>query len=142
MKNWISFILFLFILPCSFTFAQSVENPWIKAPIAGMKMTGGYMVIKNDTDKDIALTQVTGTDCEAYEIHTHSMVDGVMKMRQIKELPIKARSFVTLKPKSFHIMMIQLLNKFSEGDSKKMTLHFSNGKTLEINAPIRKIKAN
>ena len=136
MKNLISALLFLIMTN---TFSQSIENPWIKAPFPGMKMTGGYMVIKNNTDKDFALTKITGKDCEAYEIHTHSKVDGVMRMRQIKELPIKAHSSVTLKPKSFHIMMIQTLNKFSVGQSKKMKLHFSNGKILEVSAPIKNI---
>ncbi len=125
---------------CTQTFSQSIEKPWIKEPFPGMKMTGGYMIIKNDTDKDFALTSVTGEDCEAYEIHTHSKVNGVMKMRQLKELPVKAHSSVTLKPKSFHIMMIQLKTKLTVGEKREMTLHFSNGKSVEVSAPVRKMK--
>ncbi len=137
MKILLGLMLLTFCAP---TFAQSIEGAWIKEPFPGMKMTGGYMVIKNDSAQDFALTSITGEDCEAYEIHTHSKVDGVMKMRQLQKLEIKAHSAVTLKPKSFHIMMIQLKNKFSVGQKKKMTLHFSNGKSVEVSAPVRKMK--
>ncbi len=137
MKTLITLSFFMLSLSA---FSQVIERPWVKAPLPGMKMTGGYMVIKNDTDKDFTLEKVSGEDCEAYEIHTHSKVNGVMKMRQVKELVIKAHDSVTLKPKSFHVMMIQLTKKLSVGSHSKMTLHFSNGKEIEVSAPVRQMK--
>lgn len=134
-----TFITLLFVTISAQVFAQSisVKDAWIKEPFPGMKMTGAYMVIKNNSAKDTALTSVSGDDCEAYEIHTHSKVNGVMKMRQLQKLEIKAHSSVTLKPKSFHIMMIQLKYKLTKGEHRKLTLHFENGKKLEVNAPVR-----
>jgi len=120
--------------------AQMVTGPWIKLPYPGMKMTGGYMVIKNDTNQEISLQRVSGSDCESYEIHTHEMKDGVMKMRQIPELKIKAHGSVELKPKSYHIMMIQLKEALKEGSLRKMTLHFSNGKKLLVDVPVKRLE--
>ena len=137
MKKIIALTFFIINLS---VFSQVIESPWVKAPLPGMKMTGGYMIIKNDTAKDLTLKKVTGEDCEAYEIHTHNKVNGVMKMRQVKELVIKAHDSVTLKPKSFHIMMIQLTKKLSVGSHTKMTLHFSNGREIQVSAPVRQMK--
>jgi len=139
MKTLIT-LLFLTLSTQAFSQAISVKDAWIKEPFPGMKMTGAYMVIKNDTNKDTALNSVTGDDCEAYEIHTHSKVDGVMKMRQLPKLEIKAHSTVTLKPKSFHIMMIQLKHKLTKGEKRKLTLHFEGGKSIEVTAPVRPMK--
>lgn len=137
MKKIIALTFFIINLS---VFSQVIESPWVKAPLPGMKMTGGYMIIKNDTPKDLTLKKVTGEDCEAYEIHTHNKVNGVMKMRQVKELVIKAHDSVTLMPKSFHIMMIQLTKKLSVGSHTKMTLHFSNGREIQVSAPVRQMK--
>lgn len=139
MKTLIT-LFFLTLSTQAFSQAVSVKDAWIKEPFPGMKMTGAYMIIKNDSAKNTALTSITGDDCEAYEIHTHSKVNGVMKMRQLPKLEIKAHSSVVLKPKSFHIMMIQLKHKLTKGEKRKLTLHFEDGKSVEVIAPVRAMK--
>ena len=61
-----------------------------------------------------------------------------MKMRQVKGLLIKAHDTVILKPKSFHIMMIQLKEKIKIGQLMKMTLHFDHAGSIEVTAPVKK----
>ncbi len=119
------------------SFAQEVKNPWIKKPIIGM--TGAYMVIQNNTNKEVSLIRVEGEDAKHYEIHTHTKVDGVMKMRQIKELVINPKKSVELKPMSYHIMMLEIPKKKIKNLSGKMKLIFSNGKTIEITAPVKEL---
>ena len=137
MKTLFFFVLFAMTV-FNTSHAQSISKPWIKLPMPMMKMTGAYMVISNDSDKAMNLTAIEGEDCEAYEIHTHEKVDGVMKMRQLQKLEIPAHGSVTLKPKSYHVMMIQLNKKLTEGEKRKMTLIFDNGKKIEIEAPVKK----
>lgn len=134
----VKFLAIIFISTSLQAAEIEVQNPWVKLPFPGMKMTGGYMKLINKSEKDIRLLKVTGDDCEAYEIHTHTKVEGIMKMRQVKDLLIKAHDTVTLKPKSFHIMMIQLKEKIKIGQLMKMTLHFDHGGSIEVTAPVKK----
>ncbi len=134
----LTFILFMaFLRPA---LSQSVENAWVRRPLPGMKLTGAYMVIKNDTNKDISLLEIQGPDAEYYEIHTHENIDGVMKMRQLKKLKIPAMDKVMLKPKSFHIMLIQIKKGRLTKQAKKteLTLIFDNKVKLTTETKLSK----
>lgn len=130
MKAFSLFLLFSF-----FTNAQEVKNPWIKKPL--INMSAAYMEIHNPSDKEISLVKIEGPDAQYYEIHTHTKVDGVMKMRQLKKLPIKAKSSVTLKPKGHHIMLLEIPREKINELSGNLTLHFDNGKSIKVVAPIK-----
>jgi copper(I)-binding protein len=140
MKKAVLLITLTLLSLSQMTFSQSVEKPWVKRPIPGMKLTGAYMTIKNPSSKDIYLIDVKGEDAEFYEIHTHEKINGVMKMRQIKKLRIPAKGSVTLKPKSFHIMLIQLKKgRLSPKATKtNLTLIFDNKEKVTIEASILK----
>ena len=82
-----------------------VEDGVVRKPIPGRTMTAAFMEINNTSDKDVILTSASLEGADRVEIHTHLHEDGVMKMRQIFELPIKAGSSVTLAPGGLHLMV-------------------------------------
>lgn len=131
-------IVFLLLMSLQIS-AQVVTNPWVKAAPPGLKMSAAYMDIKNDTKKDIYLKAVKTTIAEHPELHTHTEMNGVMKMRQVKNIVIKPSQTVSLKPKSFHIMLIQLTRNIKAGERIKLNLIFSNKKVITVLAPVKKI---
>ncbi len=133
MKTFLIGLAFsLFLFP---TWAQVVSNPWIRKPI--FNMSAAFMEIENPTNKEVRLIKVEGPDAKYYEIHTHEKVDGVMKMRQIKKLSIPPKSKVILKPKSYHIMILEIDKKKIKNMEGILNLHFSNGEMVKIKAPIK-----
>lgn len=120
------------------TSSITIEKAWIKRPIPGMKMTAAYMTLINNGNKDAILTQVKGDDAEFYEIHTVSMKDGRMKMRQLKEVVIKANSSHELKPGGDHIMFIQIKKNHLKKKFSGLTLIFKDGAKKAIELPISK----
>jgi copper(I)-binding protein len=131
-------ILSFGLLLAQATFSQTITNAWVKRPIPGVKLTGAYMLIENKGSQPFSLLKVQGPDADFYEIHTHEKKDGVMKMRQLQSLEIPANSKVELKPKSFHIMLIQVKkNKLlPETKSTSLTLLFSNKKEVTVKAQV------
>ena len=88
------------------TFAELVvEDGFVRKPIPGRSMTAAFMTIRNTSADDIILTEARLEGAGSVEIHTHSHKDGVMRMRQIFQLPIKAGQSVTLEPGGLHLMV-------------------------------------
>ncbi len=103
------------------------------------KVTGAFMNLMNHTDKDLKLVSVKGEDAERYELHTHTMEGGMMKMRQVSSMELKAQSTLELKPGGLHIMLINLKNPLVLDQKMKMTLVFDNGLELPIELPVKKV---
>lgn len=131
----------LFLLSLVHLQAQVVNDAWVKAVPPTLKMSASYMNITNDTKKTIKLVGAKSTLSEYVEIHTHKHENGVMKMRQIKEIAIKPGATHVLKPKSDHLMFIQLLKPLKVGSNVDIELMFSNGKKLNIKAPVKKLQS-
>lgn len=137
-KQTTLFLVFLFALGFKFSHAQEIKNPWLKKPMPGLKMTAAYMTIANNTKKELVLEKVSGPDAKFYEIHTHSKVNGVMKMRKLESLSIPIGKEVVLKPMSYHIMLLQMPKTPFEKKSTQLTLHFSNGPQKTVELPVKK----
>ena len=72
-------------------------------------MAAGYLVIKNHGTTDDRLIAVSAGISEKGEIHEMSVnADGVMTMREVKEIVIPAGGEVALKPGGFHLMFVGL----------------------------------
>lgn len=68
------------------------------------------------------------------------MNSGVMKMREVLDIAIKAEDKVELKPGSYHIMLIELKVELKEGDRVPITLNFDDGSSTQIEASVRKLQ--
>ena len=82
-----------------------VEDGYVRKPIPGRSMTAAFMTVRNTGSEDIILTSATLEGAKSVEIHSHSHVDGMMRMRQIHELTIKVGESVSLAPGGLHLMV-------------------------------------
>ncbi len=118
--------------------AQSIQvnEPWVRATVAGQKATGAFLTISSK--EAVKLVEVKSTAAAIVEIHEMAMTDNVMKMRRVNDLDIPAGKSVELKPGSFHIMLMDLINPVAAGSNVPLTLVFkgAEGKVskIEINA--------
>ena len=82
-----------------------VEEGYVRDPIPGRSMSAAFMTVRNTGVEDFVITSACLEGADSVEIHTHSHVDGVMRMRQLHELTIKAGEAVTLEPGGMHLMI-------------------------------------
>jgi len=131
----------LFLLMSSqslFAEGVMVEDPWIRAAPPNAPALAAFMVL-NNRGSEVALTDVEApASLGRVELHRTSKEDGMMKMVQQKDIPISAHGSTTLKPGSWHIMMIQPEKVPSVGEHIKLTLGFSDGSKQSVIAEVRR----
>ncbi|MDD5330433.1 MAG: copper chaperone PCu(A)C [Sulfuricella sp.] len=118
----------------------SASDPFVRMVPPGMATSGAFMLLKNADDKDHKLMKADSPVAKAVELHTHTNEGGVMKMRPVKDIEIKAKGEATLKPGGLHVMLIGLKQELKEGDSVPITLTFEDGSSKKVDAPVRKIQ--
>ncbi|WP_057832880.1 copper chaperone PCu(A)C [Colwellia sp. TT2012] len=147
MKNnyWLKLIILL-VFSFGITSQVSASNSitvtqgYIKASIPGSDVTAAYMTINNHGKKAITLQKITSELSARIEIHQHSMANGMMTMRQVDQVIIKAKSKVVLQPSDLHLMIFSLKQKITEKDVISLTLHFTNATKIKIQLPVSKYK--
>jgi hypothetical protein len=115
-----------------------VVDPHVRMVPPGAMATAAFMVLKNTGDKDVKLVKAETSAAKVTELHTHLNEDGVMKMRRVPAIDIKAKGEAALEPGGLHIMMIDLKAPLKEGDKVAVTLGFDDGSSKKIEAPVRK----
>jgi hypothetical protein len=96
------------------------------------------MVITNAGTTDRKLVKAESPVAKTVELHSHTNENGVMKMREVKSIDIKANGQAELKPGGYHIMLINIRQALKEGDTVPIALSFDDGSKQQIEAPVRK----
>ena len=122
-------------------YAQSVEvsGIYVREVPPNMPNSAAFMQLKNLTDKPIALVSAASKAANTVELHEHVNVDGMMQMRQIPKIDIPANGTTALQPGGLHVMLIGLTQKLKEGESVTITLNFSDGESVTLDAPVKKV---
>ena len=114
-----------------------VMDPWAReSPM--LELAGAaYMVIHNNTDADDALVGASSPAAEFVELHLSSMDDeGMMSMNQVAEIAVPAHADAVLKPGSYHVMLINLVEPLEEGASVELSLEFTTAEPQTVTAPV------
>lgn len=109
----------------------TVDHPWARINIAG-RPSAGYAVIRNAADAPDRLVAARSDAFGRIELHTHAMVDGVMRMRQVEAIDVPANGEAKLEPGGLHIMLFEPTRPLAEGDLFDMTLTFETTGEVEI----------
>jgi len=114
----------------------SVQDPYVRLAPPNAPATGAFMVIKNNGDKDVKVVKADNPVSKVTELHTHINEGGVMKMRPVPSIEVKAKGEAVLKPGGLHVMMIDLKAPMKEGDVVPITLSFDDGSTKQVDAKV------
>ncbi|HCA26683.1 MAG TPA: hypothetical protein DEP05_03415 [Betaproteobacteria bacterium] len=116
-----------------------ISHPYVTAVAPGQTNSAAFLVLKNTSAHDHALVSASSPAAEIVQLHTHLHVNGMMEMRQVKQIPIKAHSKTMLKHGGFHIMLIHLRKPLKPGEQVPLTLTFEDGSHQKISAPVVKL---
>lgn len=115
-----------------------VVDPYVRMAPPGAKATGAFMMIKNAGHRDALLVSANAQVANITELHNHINDNGIMRMRQVKEIAIPAKGEVALKPGGYHVMLIDMKAPLKEGDHVMIKLGFADGSSKEVHAPVTK----
>lgn len=116
-----------------------VEDAWARATAPGQPVGGAFMNLT--ADADMALVGARSTASKSVELHTMTMDNGVMSMRQLDKIDLPRGKTVSLKQGGLHIMFIDLKTPLRADETARLTLivRDKSGKKKEIgvDVPIR-----
>ncbi len=114
--------LFLFLSACNSIAEVTITDAWVRANAPGQSVGAAYMTLKSPQDS--TLISVETVSAGSVEIHSMTMNDGVMKMRMLDELALKAGKAEKLAPGGFHLMLFDLKKPLKSGEEVTFKLSF------------------
>ncbi|MFM9836157.1 MAG: copper chaperone PCu(A)C [Methylophilaceae bacterium] len=100
----------------------NISNAWVRANAPGQSVGAAYMTLTSS--KDSTLIYVESESAGSVQIHSMTMNNGVMKMRMLEALDLKAGQPYKLVPGGFHLMLFELKNPLKAGNKATFTLCF------------------
>jgi copper(I)-binding protein len=120
----------------------TIEHPWSRATPGGAQVAAGYLTLDNDGDTGDRLISATAEVAGRTQIHQMSMVDGVVKMREVPDgLALPAKGSVTLEPNGYHLMFLDLKRPLKDGEEFSGALTFEKAGTVEVTFEVEGVGA-
>ena len=107
----------------------TVVEPWVRTTAPGQKVAAGYARIVSD--KDVVLVSANSGFADKVELHEMLVENGVMKMRPVKQLELKANTPVELKPSGLHLMLVGIKGPVKAGETIPLNLVFEDKKAAQ-----------
>ena len=131
------FVLSIASIAAVFGADVEIEGAYARASIPNVPNSAAFFVIKNNSDKDIAITSANSDVAEKNELHTHIKENKMMKMIKIEKLVVPAKSSLELKSGGDHVMLMGLKKELKVGDEINLELSFSDGDKKSIKVPVK-----
>ena len=131
------FVLSIASIAAVFGADVEIDGAYARASIPNVPNSAAFFVIKNNSDKDIAITSANSDAAQKNELHTHIKENKMMKMMKIEKLVVPAKSSLELKSGGDHVMLIGLKKELKAGDEISLELSFSDGDKKKIKVPVK-----
>ena len=131
------FVLSIVSIAAVFGADIEIEGAYARASIPNVPNSAAFFVIKNNSNKDIAITSANSDIAEKNELHTHIKENKMMKMMKIEKLVVPAKSSLELKSGGDHVMLMGLKKELKTGDEISLELSFSDGDKKSIKVPVK-----
>jgi len=132
---------FLLTLSAPAAMAQSsnveIKEAWARATPGGAQTGAAYVTLQSPTGD--RLTGASTPVAKMAELHSMTMDNGVMKMRQVDGIDVPAGQAVTLQPNGYHIMLMGLTQPLKEGQTFPLTLTFAKAGNESVTVTVQKV---
>jgi hypothetical protein len=118
-----------------------VDRPWARATPGRVPNGAVYLTLTNQGTTADRLVGASSPAAKHAGLHSHSMEEGVMKMRPVKAMEVVPGSPTVLGPGGLHIMLMGLKAPLKEGERFPVTLTFERAGPLEIEVTVEKLGA-
>ena len=113
-----------------------IMNAWVREADRAAKANAGYMTLINVGSDEVTLVDVQSDAFDRIEMHEMTVIDGMMKMREIENLVIPANGQARFAPGGQHLMMIGPRDYLVAGQTVDMTLVFDSGSEQTVSVKV------
>lgn len=123
----------------------TISDAKIRAMSSISKNTAAYVMIKNNSDQSVYLVAADVMNSQGrsiadkVEIHTARIESGMMKMEHLTGISIEPGKTVRLSSGGNRIMVMGLNQPLSIGENMIISLSFSDGDRIKVDAPVVKV---
>jgi len=114
-----------------------VSNAWVQAMPPSETKSVAYMIIRNNSQKEVVLVSASSDMVGEIILHHMSDVNAMMIMADAENIHIPARGKVILQPDGLHMMLVNFKKPVKKGDIVPITLHFQGGSAMMVNAQVK-----
>jgi copper(I)-binding protein len=118
----------------------AVQSPYVRAVPPMMQNSAAFMALENTGSSNRAVVAAASPAAETVELHTHTMDDGMMRMRQVDRIEIAAGATTVLEPGGLHVMLLGLKQPLEVGGEVRLELTFDDGSTRTVVAPVTEVQ--
>ena len=115
--------------------AIKIEGAYTRATVPGQQVAGGFMKIENKGGTDL-LVSASSPIAGEVQLHEMAMEGNVMKMRQVKDIPVPAGGELELKPGGMHLMFMNIKTPLAAGELVPVKLKFAKAGVVEVKMPV------
>ncbi len=112
-----------------------IGAPWARVTLQD-RPAAAYMKIHNMGDAADMIVAASSPLAERVEMHTHTMTDGVMKMRKVEGIELPAKAHTELKPGGLHLMIFGLKQAVKKGEMIPIKMTLKAAGEVEIKAMV------
>ena len=118
----------------------SIGSPWARATAPGAAVGGGFLMLEN-AGADDKLVGASSPVSASVELHTMSMENNVMRMREVPAIDLPTGKRVELRPGGLHMMFIDLKAPLKAGESFPVKLRFEKAGEVEVTFKVESMGA-
>jgi copper(I)-binding protein len=118
-----------------------IAHPFARATAVTAKTGAAYFTIVNTGTSDDRLIAASSPIAEKAELHSTIDDKGVMRMRPLAAIEVKAGGRVELKPGGMHLMLTGLKAPLKVGQSFPLTLTFEKAGAVAVTVSVEKAGA-
>lgn len=112
-----------------------VDQAWVRLN-PGSGPAAGYMTIHGG-EEPVKLLRVSSEGAMRIELHESVQEGGMMKMKALDSVDVPAKSDIKFAPGGKHLMIFDINPAILETGKLSMTMLFSDGQRLIVDAPIQ-----
>lgn len=112
-----------------------INQAHARATVPGQPSGAAYLDIANQGSSDDSLAAISSPVAKSVQMHTMSMDNGVMKMREVDTITVAANSTISMHAgEGYHLMLIGLKHGLKAGDKFPLTLKFAKSGKVTVEA--------
>lgn len=117
----------------------AVSHAYVRETITGQNMSAAYFDVKNLGSNPHTVVKIESPVASIVQLHETIEENGMMKMREISQLPLTSHAESHLQPGGMHVMLMGLHHALKAGDQVPFVLSFDDGSTQRIEIPVKTI---
>ena len=115
----------------------AVGDAWVRASIAGSKVSAAYFMLSNRGAAAVRLVGVRAERAGHAMLHRSAIEDGMVKMRHVEAMEIPPGGELAFEPGGLHVMLTGIVSPLKPGERISLTLVFESAGELVISVPVR-----